>query len=61
MENMLNAVLNQLQANVYITDVDTHEIIFMNDRMKKKYNIPNPEGQVCWKVLQQGQEGSCSF
>lgn len=61
MENMLNTVLNQLQANVYITDVDTHEIIFMNDRMKKKYNIPNPEGQVCWKVLQQGQEGPCSF
>lgn len=61
MENMLKTVLNQLQANVYITDVDTHEIIFMNDRMKKKYNIPNPEGQVCWKVLQQGQEGPCSF
>ena len=37
MENMLKTVLNQLQANVYITDVDTHEIIFMNDRMKKKY------------------------
>lgn len=61
MENMLKTVLNQLQANVYITDVDTHEIIFMNDRMKKKYNIQNPEGQVCWKVLQQGQEGPCSF
>lgn len=61
MENMLKTVLNQLQANVYITDVDTHEIIFMNDRMKKKYNIPNPEGKICWKVLQQGQEGPCSF
>lgn len=61
MKKSLRTVLDQLQTNIYITDVNTYEIIFMNDKMKKDYGIQDPEGQICWKLLQQGQEGPCSF
>ncbi len=47
----LEAILNQLQINIYVTDIHTNKIIFMNENMKKEYNILTPEGKVCWEVL----------
>lgn len=54
-------VLNQLQTNIYITDLGTDEIVYMNETMKKAFQIEEAEGLVCWKVLQTGQTGRCSF
>ena len=32
---LLDRIMNQMNAGVYITDVDTDEILFMNSGMKK--------------------------
>ncbi len=44
-------ILNQLQINIYVTNIHTNEIVFMNKKMKEEYNILDPEGKVCWQVL----------
>ena len=38
----MKEILNHMQANIYITDVDNNEIVFMNQKMKKDYGFQNP-------------------
>lgn len=54
-------LLNKTKANVYITDIETDEIVFMSENMKKVFGITNPEGKCCWKVLQKGMQERCQF
>ncbi|HBE8453793.1 TPA: EAL domain-containing protein [Clostridioides difficile] len=54
-------ILNQLQINIYVTNIHTNEIIFMNKKMKEEYNILDPEGKVCWQVLYPEKNFTCSF
>ncbi|AXU75224.1 signaling protein [Clostridioides difficile] len=54
-------ILNQLQINIYVTNIHTNEIIFMNKKMKEEYNILDPEGKVCWQVLYPEKISTCSF
>jgi hypothetical protein len=35
----LDRIMNQMNAGVYITDVDTDEILFMNSGMKKQFGL----------------------
>lgn len=57
----LEIVLNKLDVAIYVADIATHELLFVN-----KYAIdvigemPQP-GAKCWEYLQQGQTESCSF
>ena len=51
---LLDRIMNQMNAGVYITDVDTDEILFMNSGMKKQFGLVEPEGKICWQVLQKG-------
>lgn len=57
----LDAVLGSLHTNVYVTNPETDEIIFMNDFMKQSYGLENPEGKTCWQVLQEGMNCRCPF
>lgn len=47
----IEIILNQIKTNIYITDIHTNKIIFMNENMKEEYSILVPEGKVCWEVL----------
>ena len=38
---LLDRIMNQMNAGVYITDVDTDEILFMNSGMKKQFGGKN--------------------
>lgn len=58
---VFNSMMDNMNACLYITDVDTDEILFMNRNMKKAFGLENPEGEVCWKVLQKGMDGRCEF
>lgn len=58
---VFNKIINGLNAGVYVTDIDTDEIIFINDTMKRDFNLEAPEGQICWKVLQKGRKERCDF
>lgn len=57
----MKEILNHMQANIYITDVENNEILFMNQKMKKDYGFQNPEGMKCWEVFQVGKKERCEF
>ena len=54
-------ILSEINSNVYITDVETDEIVYMNEYMKKTFGLEHPEGKICWQVLQKGATGRCAF
>lgn len=54
-----STMMDRMQANVYVTDIYTDQILFMNATMKKAFGLEKPEGQVCWRVLQKGMAARC--
>ncbi len=58
-EKILQRIFDNLDASIYVTDIDTSEIIFANKRLKSFYPY-NIEGEPCWKVLA-GGSGDCSY
>ncbi len=52
-------VLDSLDAVVYVTDMQTYEILFANKHLKSIFG--SVEGKICWKVMQKGQSGPCPF
>lgn len=54
-------ILNQINSNIYITDIETDEIVYMNEYMKKTFHMEDAEGKICWKVFQEGMERRCDF
>lgn len=54
-------ILNGINSNVYITDIETDEIVYMNDYMKQTFQIENPEGHICWKTVQKNMTERCEF
>jgi CheY-like chemotaxis protein/signal transduction histidine kinase len=59
---ILQKILNSLDAIIYITNPSTGEIVFINDNSKKYYNIKDDcIGKVCYKVFQEDRNSRCSF
>lgn len=58
-EERFATVVDSLDDLVYVADMDTHRLLFMNKPMRDIFG--NRIGEICWKVLQQGQNGPCSF
>lgn len=54
-------IIDQMHANVYITDIETDQIVYMNAFMKETFGVEDPIGKVCWQVLQKEQDERCSF
>lgn len=57
--NRLLSVLNSIEAIVYVADMQTYEVLFINDYMKNIFG--DITGQLCWKSIQTGQSGPCPF
>jgi PAS domain S-box-containing protein len=47
---MFLAVLDGIDATIYVADMNTYEILFMNKFMKKSFG-QDFTGQICWKVF----------
>lgn len=56
-QQQLALVLDSLDALVYIADIDTHEILFVNRYGREVFG--DISGRLCWQALQQGQTGPC--
>jgi|GEM_PF-331337 len=55
-------ILNGVDALLYVTDLDTDDILYINDKMTTHYGLEGELiGQKCWKVLQSGMTERCSF
>ncbi|WP_152514501.1 ATP-binding protein [Chrysiogenes arsenatis] len=52
-------LLDSMDAIIYVSDIDTYELIYINQRAKKLYG--NVIGAKCWMYLQEGQQGPCPF
>ncbi len=58
-EERFAAVLNSMDAYVYVTTLDTYEVLFINERARGLFG--DVVGQTCWQTLQVGQTGPCPF
>ncbi|MCL2800329.1 MAG: ATP-binding protein [Treponema sp.] len=60
---VLQTILNGIDAYIYVTVPGTGEILFINERMKKMFNLKGDEGigQYCYKLFREGLEERCSF
>ncbi|MBU8849115.1 MAG: PAS domain-containing protein, partial [Desulfobacterales bacterium] len=54
------AVLNNLDSVIYITDMKSNEILFMNQHMKDKFE-KDLTGKICWQVFHKNKNGPCEF
>jgi len=52
-------VLDSLDALVYVSDMQTFEVLFANEYGRSIWG--DIQGKTCWKVLQAGQDGPCPF
>ncbi len=52
-------IMDSLDALVYVTDLKTHELLFMNAAFRKI--VGDRVGEACWRVLQTGQTEPCAF
>ncbi|MFC1488735.1 PAS domain S-box protein [Thermodesulfobacteriota bacterium] len=57
--NRFRIVMDSLAAAVYVADIKTYELLFLNKFAQDIWG--DVVGQTCWKVLQSGQTGPCAF
>jgi len=59
--NIMENILNGIDAVVYVTVPDTGEILFVNNYMRKELNLESDcIGQMCYKVIQDADK-KCDF
>ena len=52
-------VLDGIDATIYVADLETYEILFMNRYMKEAFGA-DLTGEICWKAFRR-ENGPCSF
>ena len=52
-------VMDSIDALVYVTDMQTYELLFINKFGKDVWG--EIEGKVCWQTIQSDQKGPCPF
>jgi len=57
-QQVLRKVLDNINANIFVTDFDTSKILFANKKTKQMTD-QQVEGVECWKVLRKGKTGVC--
>ncbi|UJJ31517.1 GGDEF domain-containing protein [Halopseudomonas maritima] len=58
-QEALETVLDSLDALVYVADMQTHELLFLNAYGRAQCGEIN--NRKCWQALQHNQKGPCSF
>lgn len=53
------AILDALDAVVYVADLETYELLFLNRKARETFG--GSIGETCWHSLQKDQAGPCSF
>ncbi|MBS7007823.1 sensor domain-containing phosphodiesterase [Anaerostipes sp.] len=52
--------INEMSELMYVSDVNTYELLFANDVGKKTFHISDEKNQKCYKVIQ-GLDAPCPF
>lgn len=56
---ILATVLDSLDALVYVADMETYELLFLNKYAQEHFG--NATGKLCWQSLQTNQQAPCTF
>lgn len=61
-QEMLNSVLNNMDIVIYVSDLETDEILFANDTLHKSLQATGPlTGKTCWKTIYPNKTSRCAF
>ncbi len=58
-EERFRTLVNNLDSLVYVADMETYELLFINEYGRKIWG--DVVGRICWQALQSGQQGPCEF
>lgn len=58
---VLDEVMDKMKAFVYVTDLETDEILFMNRNMREAFGVDGADGKICWQIFQKDPKGRCAF
>ena len=56
----LQAPMNEISELLYVSDMDTYELLFINDAGKRSFHVDDIKGKICYRVLQ-GRDSPCPF
>ncbi len=60
--SILQNIMNSMDSYIYVSDIDTDEILFVNDKMREHFKLgDNYNGKICWQVFQDGFTSRCEF
>lgn len=60
----LTTIFDSFDAVVYVSDMETYELIYTNKQFNKELNFPEEKsfvGYKCWDIIHGLQDGPCSF
>ncbi len=61
-QETLEKILDTLATPVYVTDLQTDEILYVNESMKAAFNVGDEiKGDKCWRHMQEAQTARCDF
>ncbi len=52
-------ILNNIDAIIYVVDINSHELLFINQYAKKYFN--STDEKICWQALHPSQTTPCSY
>ena len=58
-EARFRLIMDSLDAIVYVADMESHEVLFVNEYGKKQ--LGDITGAICWQSIQKDQTGPCPF
>ena len=58
-QDIFERVMNNMNAMVYVADMKTYELLFVNKQMKERFG--DITGKKCYETIQEGQTSPCSF
>lgn len=58
-QHIFERVMDSIDALVYVSDMESYDILFMNKMMKD--NFGNSVGTKCYSTIQKGQNSPCNF
>ncbi len=59
-QQTMRTVLDNINANIYVADFDTWEILFANKKVKDELG-DEIEGKKCWQVIQKNKNAPCDY
>ncbi|MDR1672755.1 MAG: PAS domain S-box protein [Bacteroidales bacterium] len=59
-QQTMRTVLDNINANIYVADFDTYEILFANKKLQEDAGLSQAQGKHCWKLFS-GLDHVCEY